>query len=58
MPFFVRLSNILNIRFDMTTSATALILAAFIPFLVIAGYLLQFIANEIVDVPKLSQKLS
>jgi hypothetical protein len=49
MPLYVRLGNTLIMRFDMTANAAALILVALIPFVVITGYLVQFITNEIVS---------
>jgi peptidoglycan/LPS O-acetylase OafA/YrhL len=56
MPFFVRMGKTLNFTFGITGTATFLILALFIPFLVVAGYFLQFIINQLINVPKLRQK--
>ena len=54
-PFFLRVSQTLQFRFNIGGTTTMVILIALIPFVVIAGYLLQFIVNELTSLPR-SQK--
>jgi peptidoglycan/LPS O-acetylase OafA/YrhL len=54
-PFFLWLSATL-IRFHIPGTAKAIIFIVSIPVIVVAGYLLQFITNEIINVLKSSQK--
>ncbi len=57
MPFFLRVSHALQFRFDIGGTATTAILIALIPFVVVAGYLLQFITNELTNSPKIQKHL-
>jgi len=50
-PFFLRVSQILHFRFEIGGTGTTVILIALIPFVVIAGYLLQLITNKITNFP-------
>jgi peptidoglycan/LPS O-acetylase OafA/YrhL len=54
-PFLSRVSQTLQFRFDIGGTATMVVLIALIPFVVVAGYLLQFITNKIVNFRKASQ---
>jgi peptidoglycan/LPS O-acetylase OafA/YrhL len=54
-PFFLRVSDTLQFRFGIGGTATTVILIALIPLIVIAGYLLQLITNEVTNLPR-SQK--
>lgn len=54
-PFFLRVSHALQFRFDMGVTTITVILIALIPFIVVAGYLLQFITNKVTNFPR-SQK--
>jgi MFS family permease len=54
-PFFNSVSRTLLSRFDIGGTTTSVILIALIPFVVIAGYLVQFIVNELTSLPR-SQK--
>ncbi len=56
VPFFNLLRKALFLRFDVAGTATAAILVAFIPFIVVAGYLLQFVTNKIISFPTINQK--
>ena len=51
-PFFVRVSQTLQFRFGIVGTATSAVLIAFIPFVVIAGYLVQFITNRVTTFPR------
>jgi len=55
-PIFTRVSHTLQFRFDIVGTTTILILIALIPFVVVAGYLLQLIVNEIVNFRKAGSK--
>jgi peptidoglycan/LPS O-acetylase OafA/YrhL len=48
-PLFLRVSQTLQFRFDIGGMTTTVILIALIPFVVVAGYLLQFITNEVTN---------
>jgi peptidoglycan/LPS O-acetylase OafA/YrhL len=54
-PFYTWLGASLNTKFHTSGTVTDVICVALIPLLVIAGYLLQLIANEIVKFPKARQ---
>lgn len=56
-PFFLRVSHQLQFRFDIGGTATSVILIALIPFVVVAGYLLQFITNELTNFPRIQKYL-
>jgi len=55
IPFFVRVGQTLQFRFNIGETATTVILIAFIPFVVVAGYFLQFITNKVTN-PLRNQK--
>jgi hypothetical protein len=57
IPFVVRVSHTLQFRSNIGETATTVILIAFIPFVVVAGYLLQFITNELTDFPRIQKRL-
>jgi peptidoglycan/LPS O-acetylase OafA/YrhL len=48
-PFFLYVSRTLHFRFDIGETITTVILIALIPFVVVAGYLLQFIINNLTN---------
>ncbi len=48
-PFFLRVSHTLQFRFYIGGTATTVILIALIPFVVVAGYLLQFVTNKVTN---------
>jgi peptidoglycan/LPS O-acetylase OafA/YrhL len=48
-PFFKILGNSLYVRFSMTGAAASTVLLVFIPLLVMIGYLLQLLTNELVN---------
>lgn len=54
-PLFNAVSRMLHFRFDIGGTTTSVILIALIPVVVIAGYLLQFVMNELTNLPR-SQK--
>jgi peptidoglycan/LPS O-acetylase OafA/YrhL len=51
-PFFGLVSRMLRLRFDIGGTATEVILIALIPFVIVAGYLLQFITNKVTNFPR------
>jgi peptidoglycan/LPS O-acetylase OafA/YrhL len=55
-PFFILLRRTLFLRLDIQGTAANAILVAFIPFIVIAGYLLQFATNKMVSFSTKNQK--
>lgn len=55
IPFFLRVSQTLQFRFDIVGTASIIILIALIPFVVVAGYLLQLITNKVTN-PLWNQK--
>ena len=55
-PFFDLLRKTLFLRFDIAGTGATAILVAFIPFIVITGYLLQFVTNKVTSFPRINQK--
>ena len=51
-PFFNLVTRTLHFRFDIGETTTTVILIVLIPFVVVTGYLLQFIVNELTNLPR------